>query len=189
MIQIVFTTNSDNVFSIKNEYIMPLWYYSDNFMLFNTIIGGSDYNIVIMGNNTYKNLNMRKYKDKSLYVLTKKHKQYTSHDDLIYFNNLEDAIMLAMEQSKKYKNCKISIIGGLQLILEALNLDTYKDEYKIFHNISLNPKKYNIDICDYFPLNKITENYELDIKYTEIIKQLFPLSNCNIYIKSKNTIV
>ena len=129
------------------------WYIKSDLTKFKNITTKTDDNLkenaVIMGSKTYDSLPCKKLKDRINIVLTKNNNKYLENDNIIIFNNIDNALEFC-NNNKLIEN--IFIIGGTHIYNKFL-LD-YKIDY-IY--MSLLKQKY---LCDsYIFINTIFDKF------------------------------
>ncbi len=150
----LYATNEDNLFGIYNnttgKYSLP-WHVPEELSYFKEITSG---HTVIMGKNTYLSLPNRPLNNRNNIVITSD-TTFRDTEFIITAKSLNDAILLA-----KPFGDPVFIIGGLQLLLEAINMrvctNIYKSYIPIAHSIApVYTKLYSPSIPDVYKLSGI----------------------------------
>lgn len=178
-LQIVFSTDQNFVFSKKSENKLQ-WTYPPDLVFFKfiTSVGKSVTNksIIIMGNNTFKSLPFV-LPNRIHFVLSRK--QEISTDNVVYFKSIDDCLLEA-----KSRKCKISVIGGLDIIHECLKkMNTFFTQTTIYHSIipvvcCVNTKKEELQ---FFDKTNIPSYFTRDINTENTVSNIFSECNVNVY--------
>tara|TARA_B110001450_G_scaffold25356_1_gene22356 strand:+ start:7720 stop:8283 length:564 start_codon:yes stop_codon:yes gene_type:complete len=139
------------------------WYIKSDLIKFKNITTETDDNLkenaIIMGSKTYDSLPYKKLKNRINIVLTNNNKKYLDNDNIIKFNEIDEALKYC-NNNKLIE--KIYIIGGAKIY--NIFLDKYKIDY-IFLTLLKDKYLCNSNIL----INKIFDNFTFlkDDKYNE----------------------
>lgn len=178
-LQIIFATTKLGVFKYEAVDILP-WSYKPDLRFFSVVTTSdnisSDCDVVIMGNKTFKSL-PKELPNRIHFVLTKE-KIETSEEkknNIFYFNDVKTAIDTAFYN---YKG-KVSVIGGLNIIYETLQLNY--NNVVIYHSIIPDEFVHQTTTQTVsFDTSKILSQYKPDYPLQTMISNMFP--TCNVIV-------